>query len=203
MSYNVSHFKFMVIVFLFQGQPWPARHLCCSFGAVGSITACHRGSSFIKHVMITSTRLVFGKYVDDFFRFDLQGLQGTTPKLLNPLCLLIGSPCDPGKAAYHMTEMAMLGAQVFIDFATWSYHHRVALENAKWWAAELKEINGARQLNSCIGAKIKGGKLKFANQLAHGRFGRAFLRLLMRCIHAPLPNYHIQSFVVVGSCLRK
>ena len=44
-------------------------------------------------------------------------------------------------------------------------------------------------------AKIVG-KLNFANQLAHGRFGRAFLRPLIRCIHAPLQDNMVSEWTL-------
>ena len=96
------------------------------FGAVGSVTAWHRVSSFLKHVMLRSRRSVLGHYVDDFFGVDLPGLRWTSSILLSTLCSLVGAPCDPDKAAYHMTQMVLLGAQFFIDLESWSYSHRVA-----------------------------------------------------------------------------
>ena len=44
-------------------------------------------------------------------------------------------------------------------------------------------------------AKIVG-KLNFANQLAHGRFGRAFLRPLIRCIHALLQDNTVSEWTL-------
>ena len=73
---------------------------------------------------------VIGRYVDDFFGVDLPNLYWTTAKMFNTLCDLVGSPCDPGKAAYCMTQMALLGALIFIDFAEWSYSHRIMPETA-------------------------------------------------------------------------
>ena len=90
--------------------------------------------------------------------------------LLSTLCSLVGALRDPDKAAYHMTEIMLLGAQIFINFAKWSYSHRVVPEKAKKWAEELRTIAAERQLHPGAGAKIVG-KLNFANQLAHGRFG--------------------------------
>ena len=58
--------------------------------------------------------------LDDFFGVDLPNLRWTSALLLSTLCLVVGAPCDPGKAAYHMTERTLLGAQIFIHFAKWS-----------------------------------------------------------------------------------
>ena len=60
------------------------------------------------------------------------------------LCTYVGAPCDPDKAAYHMTQMALLGAQIFIDFTTWSYSHRILQDKANKWANELIEIASER-----------------------------------------------------------
>ena len=130
---------------------------------------------------------VIGRYVDDFFGVDLPNLYWTTAKMFNTLCDLVGSPCDPGKAAYCMTQMAFLGALIFIDFDEWSYSHRIMPEKAAKIANEFKDIARARAFPPGQAAKVLG-KLNLANQLAHGRFGRAFLRLLIRCIHAPLKD---------------
>ena len=137
--------------------------------------------------MTQCTMSVIGRYVDDFFGVDLPNLYWTTAKMLNTLCDLVGSPCGPGEAAYCMTQMALLGALIFIDFAEWPYSHRIMPEKAAKWANEFKDIARARVIPPGQAAKVVG-KLNFANQLAHGRFGRAFLRLLIRCIHAPLKD---------------
>ena len=113
---KVQHLKFMVVLFMYQGTTWRAQHLTCLFGAVGSVTAWHRVSSLLKNVMIRCTRSILGRYVDDFFGVDLPNLYWTTPKMFTALCSLVGAPCDPGKAAYEMTQMAILGALILIDF---------------------------------------------------------------------------------------
>ena len=73
-------------------------------------------------VMIQYIGSIIARYVDDFFGVDLPNLQWTTARMFNTLCNLVGSPCDNGKAAYSMTQMALLGALIFIDFGNWSYH---------------------------------------------------------------------------------
>ena len=90
--------------------------------------------------------------------------------MFTALCSLVGAPCDPGKAAYKMTQMAFLGAQIFIDFGNWSYSHKILQEKANKWAKELSGIMKDKVLHPGQAAKIVG-KLNFANQLAHGRFG--------------------------------
>ena len=50
--------------------------------------------------------------------------------MFTALCSLVGAPCDPGKAAYKMTQMAILGAQIFIDFGNWFYSHKILPEKA-------------------------------------------------------------------------
>ena len=139
----------------------------------------------MKNVMIRCTGSIIGRYVDDFFGVDLPQIYWTTPRMFTALCSLVGAPCDPGKAAYEMTRMAFLGAQIFIDFGNWSYSHRILREKANKWAQELSDIMEDKVLPPGQAAKIVG-KLNFANQLAHGRFGRAFLRPLIRCIHVLL-----------------
>ena len=119
-----QHLKFMVVFFMYQGIPRRAQHLTCPFGAAGSVTAWHRISSFLKLVMVHDTKSIVGRYVDDVFGVDLPNLQWTAAKMFSVLCTYVGAPCDPDKAAYHMSQMALLGAQIFIDFATWSYSHR-------------------------------------------------------------------------------
>ena len=66
-------------------------------------------------------------------------------------------------------------------------------EKAAKWSAELADFMKAGVLPPGRAAKIVG-KLSFANQVAHGRFGRAFLRPLIRCIHAPLPGNKISRW---------
>ena len=127
---KVGHLKFMVVLFMYKGVAWRAQHLTCPFGAKGSVTAWHRVSSFLKKVMTQCTGSIIARYVDDFFGVDLPNLQWTTARMFNTLCNLVGSPCDPGKAAYSMTQMAVLGALIFIDFGNWSYHHRIMHEKA-------------------------------------------------------------------------
>ena len=115
-----QHLKFVVIFFMYQGIRWRAQHLTCPFGAVGSVTAWHRVSSFLKCVMVHCTKSIIGRYEDDFFGVDLPNVQWTTAKMLSILRTYVGAPCDPDKAAYDMSQMALLGAQIFIDFAKWS-----------------------------------------------------------------------------------
>ena len=67
-----------------------------------------------------------------------------------------------------MTQMALLGAQIFIDFKTLSNSHRILPDKAKKWANEFIEIASEGVLPPGKAAKIVG-KLNFANQLAHGR----------------------------------
>ena len=104
---------------------------------------------------------------------DLPNLYWTTAKMFSTLCSLVGAPCDPGKAAYSMTQMALLGALIFIDFGRWSYSHMIMQEKGSKWANELNSIAQDKILPLGQAAKIVG-KLNFANQLAHGRFGRVF-----------------------------
>ena len=70
-----QHLKFMVVFFMYLGNPWRAQHLTCPFGAVGSVSAWHRASSFLKCVMVHCTKSIIGRYVDDFFGVDLPNLQ--------------------------------------------------------------------------------------------------------------------------------
>ena len=190
-----QHLKFMVVLFKYKGITWRAQHLTCPFGAVGSVTAWHRVSSFLKNVMIRCTRSILGRYVDDFFGVDLPDLYWTTPKMFTALCSLVGAPCDPGKAAYEMTQMAFLGALILIDFGNWSYSHKILPDKAHKLANELRGIMEDKVLPPGQAAKIVG-KLNFANQLAHGRFGRAFLRPLIRCIHAPLRDNMVSTWTL-------
>ena len=84
--------------------------------------------------MVHDTKSIFGRYVDEFFGVDLPNLQWTTAKMFSVLCTYVGAPCDPAKAAYDMSQVALLGAQGFIDFAKWSYSNRILLDKAKKWA---------------------------------------------------------------------
>ena len=68
---------------------------------------------------------------------DLPQIFWTTPRMFTALCSLVGAPCDPGKAAYKMTQMAFLGAQIFIDFGNWYYSHMILQEKANKWAKEF------------------------------------------------------------------
>ena len=82
---------------------------------MGSVTAWHRVSSFLKRLMVRCTKSIIGRCVDDFFGVDLPNLRWTTAKMFSILCTFVGAPCDPDKAAYDMTQMALLGAQILID----------------------------------------------------------------------------------------
>ena len=124
---------------MYQGVTWRAQHLTCPFGAIGSVTAWHRVSSFLKKVMTQCTRSIIARYVDDFVGVDLPNFQWTTARMFNTLCNLVGSPCDP-KAAYSMTQMALLGALIFIEFCNLFYHHMIMPEKAAKWAKELQSI---------------------------------------------------------------
>ena len=84
--------------------------------------------------MLRCTKFIIGRYVDDFFGVDLPNLQWTTAKMFSILCTFVGAPCDPDKAAYDMTQMALLGAQILIDFSVRSYSHRILPDKARKWA---------------------------------------------------------------------
>ena len=53
-----QHLKVIVVFFKYQGIIWWAQHLTCPFGAVGSVTAWHRISSFLKRVMLFDTKSI-------------------------------------------------------------------------------------------------------------------------------------------------
>jgi hypothetical protein len=113
--------------------------------------------------------------------------------MFNALCELVGCPCDPGKASSSMSVLGFLGASIRINFIQWAYEHRIMPEKAVKWSAELEDFVLSGVLPPGQAAKIVG-KLSFAVQLAHGRFGRAFLRPLIRCIHARLSGNRVSAW---------
>ena len=112
--------------------------------------------------------------------------------MFNKLCEIVGCPRDPDKAASSMAEMALLGASILVNFDQWSYEHRIMLDKPNKWSNELEDIVNSGVLHLGQAAKVVC-KFNFAVQFAHGRFGRAFLWPLIRCIHAPLAGYKLSE----------
>ena len=93
--------------------------------------------------MVGCTKYIMGKYVDDFFGVRLHNLQWTTATMFSILCTYVGAPCGPDQAAYHMAQMALLGAQICLDFANLFYYNRFLRDKARKWADEFKVIANA------------------------------------------------------------
>ena len=125
-------------VFMNELEVWLCTHLALPFGGVGSGYGWHEMGQFIETVVRRLAKAPCGRYVDDYVGAAKHGLQWTAGIMLDVVCALLGTRCDPQKAADHMFTRIVLGAEVFLDFAKRSYACRVARKKARKWAKAMR-----------------------------------------------------------------
>ena len=101
-------------------------HLALPFGGVGSGYGWHEMGHFIATAVRRLAKAPCGRYVDDFFGAVKHGVEWTAGIMLDVLCSLLGTRCDPQKAADHMFALIVLGAEVILSFVSRSYACRHA-----------------------------------------------------------------------------
>ena len=83
-----------------------------------------------------------GRYVDDFFGAGRHDIEFTSGVLLEIVTMLVGTRCDPQKAANFMFTMIVLGAEIMIDFATKSYSTRGTKEGQEMGEKDAAKPGG-------------------------------------------------------------
>ena len=164
-----------------------SQHLALPFGAVGSVLGWHRIGGSITTILARLLWVALGRYVDDFYGVDVDGVTLTGGMCMDFVCTVLGLPLDADKAENGCISMLLLGARVQVDFALWAVSTQVAEEKAACWSEDVLEALASDSLPSGPASKM-AGRFSFAVTTAYDRVGRAYIRPLHRQSHSPRPR---------------
>ena len=182
-----SHLDCAWVVFLRGGKPFVSRHCGMPFGSTSAVYGWHRLGHFLRTVAVRYFRAPAGRYVDDYFGSDPEGVRYTGGRCLSLASNLLGVPTAPEKDADDRFQMTVLGVDCVILPEAAAVTLQVDSEKAARWTAQLEEILATGVLEQGMASKM-AGRLSFAVSAAAGRVGRAFLKPFFAQANDPLPG---------------
>ena len=126
-----------------------------------------------------------GRYVDDFFRADREGVALARSRCLTVIAALLGLPADDEKDADHVIKMVLLGATAIVDAPSNSFLTQVAEENTTKCKEIMLRLLGSATCSPVDAASI-AGRLSFSVTLAANRVGRAFIKPFNAQLFSPM-----------------
>jgi len=179
------HLEFSWVAFWSEGLVWISQHLGMPFGAVSAVYAWHRVGHALAIIVLCTFRAPLGRYVDDYFGADRQGVTYTGGVCLTIVATLLGFPTDDAKNADNMMRMIVLGAMVIIDWPEKATRTHIAEDKAEKWK---KVLLGLLASGKCCSqdAASSAGRLSFSVMAAANRVGRAFIKPFYTQQFAPL-----------------
>jgi hypothetical protein len=182
-----DHLEYAWVVFLRHGVPYVAQHRGMPFGTSSAVYGWHRVGHFLRTALVKLFLAPAGRYVDDYFGAEPQGIRITGGRCLSALSFLLGVPTEPGKDDDDRACMTVLGVdcEILPDRAAVSL--KVDAGKAERWSAQLEEVLERGSLEPGQASKL-AGRLSFAVSAAAGKVGRAFLKPFYAQAHDPLPG---------------
>ena len=123
--------------------------------------------------------------MDDYFGCSRAGVKWNGSELIASLARLVGTPCDPDKAAHSMTSLALLGADVMIEATTMQPALRLQPLNAERYSRVVRRALETQELSPGEATQL-AGKSNVATCVARHTIGRAYIRPLYMQAHHPV-----------------
>ena len=171
---------------------WVAQHLGMPFGTVSAVYAWHRMGHALLLIVMVLFKVPMGRYVDDYFGANREGVTCTGGHCLSVIAALIGLPTDDNKDASDVISVALLEATVIVHQPNCTVLVKVEKEKAEKWVNILLAWL-ASGVCSPQDAAAMPGRLSFSVTLAANRVGRAFIK----------PFYDQQFAPMHGSMISK
>ena len=187
-----DHLQFSGVVWSRQGRLWWSRHLTMPFGAVASVFAWHRLCSMLVAVCRQILYIMVLRFVDDMFGVSRQGL-ASPGKYISMVAQMMGIPCDEGKSADLMSEMAILGCKVSLNFSRRLIRVVITSDKTARYTQFITRILQDGVLTPSDASRLVG-KLGFAVSTAADRQGRAFMKPLYAQIYNPTARMELSPW---------
>ena len=157
----------------------------CPFGALSSVHAWHRVGAALQHVLVELFRILYPRFVDDFFGVDratpgdtaLTGPSGAAFLAREVVQELLGWQLDDAKAVTDAPEAVILGIQVALDDAREVFVFNIPEDKRVNWIAEIEKILELGVLSPAQARKL-AGKLSWGATMVFGRSARVYLAAL-------------------------
>jgi hypothetical protein len=183
----LEHRQFACSVWKINDELWKLPHNGMPFGAVSANHAWHRVGSLIRFVLRRFFLAPAGRYVDDFFGANAEGISWTSGQITTMLSDIMGYPCEEKKSEDGVFSLNVLGATVAYDMADLSVTTVIEKAKAAKWSKYIAKHLGEGSMPPGAAEKM-AGRVQAAVTMSQNKVGRAFVKPLYMQVYDPRPE---------------